>query len=258
MYNNKTILKINNLNFSILNKKILKNISLELEKGDFVSIIGPNGSGKTTFLKNCLSLYHIPSNTIFIKGKDITKYNNSELSKIIAYIPQDTNITYNLSVEDIVLMGRIPYLNFFENYSSNDYKIAKKSMTDMNIYHLKDLNIMNLSGGERQKVFIAKALCQQAELILLDEPISELDISNQINTMKLLSSLNKTHNITILCVLHDINIALNFSKRICVLKNGQITTNNSTDAIINSNILNSTFNIDIELLKHNNKFFIAF
>lgn len=256
--NNDTILTINNLNFKIADKNILNNISLKIEKGDFISIIGPNGSGKTSFLKNCLSLYKVKPNTIFINGKDLVSYDNLELSKTIAYIPQDTIIDYNLSVEEIVLMGRIPYLDFFEDYSNKDYEIAKKAMLDMNIYHLKDSNIMNLSGGERQKVFIAKALCQQAELIFLDEPVSELDISNQLNTMKLLNTLNKTHNITIISVLHDINLALNFSKKIIILKNGNLIAFETPKNIIELNLVNSTFDINVSFLENNNKYFISF
>lgn len=256
--NNNTILTVNNLNFNISNKNILNNISLEIEKGNFISIIGPNGSGKTSFLKNCLALYRVKPNTIFVKGKDLVDYNHFELAKIIAYIPQDTIVDYDLSVEDIVLMGRIPYLDFFEDYSKKDYEIAKKAMLDMNIYHLKDSSIMNLSGGERQKVFIAKALCQQAEIILLDEPVSELDISNQLNTMKLLTKLNNTHNITILCVLHDINLALNFSKKILILKNSNLIAFETPKTIVSQNLLNSIFDININFLEKNNKYFISF
>lgn len=251
-------LKINHLNFSISKKNILNNISIEVEKGDFIGIIGPNGAGKTSLIKHCLSLYNVQPNTIFIDNKDLTQYNHNDISKKIAYIPQDTIIDYNLSVEDIVLMGRIPYLSFFEDFTLKDYEIAKKAMLDMEIYELKDESVMNLSGGERQKVFIAKALCQQADIILLDEPISELDISNQINTMKLLSSLNQNLNITILCVLHDINIALNFSKKLLILKKGNLMAYDYSKNIIDSNLINLTFGTNIHFLEKNNKYFISF
>jgi len=253
-----TILAVNNLNFKIANKNILNNISLEIKKGEFVSIIGPNGSGKTSFLNNCLSLYKTTPNTIFVDGKDIVKYNSLELSKKIAYIPQDTIIDYNLSVEEVVLMGRIPYLGFFEDYSQNDYEIAKKAMLDMNIYQLKDSNIMNLSGGERQKVFIAKAFCQQADIIFLDEPVSELDISNQLNTMELLNNLNKINGITIISVLHDINLALNFSQKILILKNGNLIALETPKKIIDLKLINSAFDINVNFLENNNKYFISF
>lgn len=253
-----SILKIENLNFRINNKSILTNINIDIKKGDFISIIGPNGSGKTSLLKHCLSLYDVKTNTIFINNIDLTQYRQQELSKIIAYIPQDTIINYNLSVEDIVLMGRIPYLDFFEDYSKSDYEIAKKSMQNMNIYHLKNCNIMNLSGGERQKVFIAKALCQQAEIILLDEPVSELDISNQLSTMNLLTTLNQLHNITIISVLHDINLALNFSKKILILKNSNLIAFDTPKSIINSNLINTTFDIKLQFIEQNNKHFISF
>lgn len=251
------ILEINNLSFNIGNKNILNNLSFGVKKGSFVSIIGPNGSGKTSFLKNCLGLYSVKPNSIFIKGKDITKYNHSELSRIFSYIPQDTTINYDLTVQDIVLMGRIPYLDFFEDYSLTDYEIAQKVMKNLDIYHLKDSSIINLSGGERQKVFIAKALCQQAEIILLDEPISELDISNQINTINLLIDLNKKTNITILSVLHDINIALNYSKEILILKNGNLLAYEKPEYIINSQLLQNTFNMNIDIIKNKNKYFIS-
>jgi len=117
---------------------------------------------------------------------------------------------------------------------------------------------MNLSGGERQKVFIAKALCQQAEIILLDEPVSELDISNQLSTMNLLTTLNQLHNITIISVLHDINLALNFSKKILILKNSNLIAFDTPKSIINSNLINTTFDIKLQFIEQNNKHFISF
>jgi len=253
----KAILEIKNLYYTINNKKILDNISFDISSGDFISVLGPNGAGKTTLIKNITNIIHYNSGLILLNNKDIKKYRKKEFSKNVAYIPQSINIDYNFSVKDIVLMGRLPYLKLFEEYTDKNYEICEKIMKELHIFEFRDRSILTLSGGEQQRVFIARALAQNSNILVLDEPISELDIGNQINTMTLLKKLNKEKKITIITVLHDINIALNFTSKCLLLKKGKIIEYDFTEKVLNQENVKSIFNIDMNFMCHNNKKYIS-
>ena len=145
----------------------LKNINFKVKAGEFISIIGPNGSGKSTLLKLIDNLYRPKSGNILIYGKDINSYKIKDLAKKIAFVPQNTNIDYEFSVEDIVLMGRYPYIGRFKNEDDEDYRMTHEALKLTNTFYLKGRNINEISGGERQRVLIAKALAQKPDIILL-------------------------------------------------------------------------------------------
>lgn len=238
------LIEISNLNYIIGDKSILNNINLSISSGDFLSILGSNGVGKTTLIKCISNLLDHTSGEIKIENKSTNSYSRKELAKKLAYIPQSINIDCNFTVEDIVLMGRLPYSKIFDEYSKEDYLICERAMRNLDVYHLKDRNILTLSGGERQRAFIARALAQQSQILILDEPISELDIGNQISAMNILKKLNEEKNITIICVLHDLNIALNFSKTSIIMKNGTIMNYGITSKIITPDNIYKIYGVD--------------
>lgn len=240
-------IEVKNINYTINNIKILNDISLNIFKGDSICILGKNGSGKTTFIKTITNLLQINAGHIYIKGKDINEYKKKKLAKIISYIPQSLEFSSVFSVEDIILMGRIPYLRLMEEYKEEDYKICEHIMKELNILHLKNRNIMTLSGGERQKVYIARALVQNAEIIVLDEPISELDIGSQLEVMQLLYKLNKEKGITIICVIHDLNIALKFFDKTIFIDNGTIYSYEDTRQAITEKNIKDIYGIELNV-----------
>ena len=239
---------LNNLNFSYNEKHILKNINISFERNKFYSILGPNGSGKTTLLKNILKALPTTDKTIYIDAFDINNYKNKDLAKKMSSVPQNTNLEFDFTSFDVVLMGRSPHLKRFERESNKDYEIVREAMEITNTWHLKDKYINQLSGGERQKIIIARALAQESSIILLDEPISNLDIQNQIEIMDTLKFLNR--DVTIISVLHDLNLAAQYSDYILLLKNGEIFSKGTPEKVLNVNNLKYVYDVNTYIIKN--------
>ena len=247
---NEHSIMVNNLNCILNGSDILKDITLSFEKGKFYSIVGPNGSGKTTLLKNVLKLIEVEKNTVFIESNEITKLKSNELSRLVSYVPQNTNIEFNFSVLDIVMMGRNPYIKRFQTESKKDYEIAEKAMKTTNVWELKDRNINTLSGGERQRVIIARALTQSTDIILLDEPISQLDIHHQISVMNLLKELTEKMGITVITVIHDLNYAIQYSDYLVFLNKGKVFSCGEPEEVITNENLRKVYDMDFHIMKN--------
>lgn len=239
---------LNNLNFAYNEKHILKNINISFERNKFYSILGPNGSGKTTLLKNILKALPTTDKTIYIDAFDINNYKNKDLAKKMSSVPQNTNLEFDFTSFDVVLMGRSPHLKRFERETNKDYEIVREVMEITNTWHLKDKYINQLSGGERQKVIIARALAQESSIILLDEPISNLDIQNQIEIMDTLKFLNR--DVTIISVLHDLNLAAQYSDYILLLKNGEIFSKGTPEKVLSVNNLKYVYDVNTYIIKN--------
>lgn len=240
---------IRDLSWQYGNEKILKDLNIKIHKSKFYSIIGPNGSGKTTLIKNISKTLESGIDTIFIDGKDVTKINNKELAQKISVVPQNTEIEFDFSVMDIVLMGRTPYLKKFQNETVDDVNIAKKAMELTNTLKLREKKINQISGGERQRVIIARALTQQTDIVLLDEPISHLDINHQIeslNTLKYLSNKGTT----IITVMHDLNLAAQYSNYLILLKDGKLIALGKPEEVITKENLEKVYNMEICIIKN--------
>ena len=247
---NEYSIMVNNLNCILNGTSILNNINITFEKGKFYSIVGPNGSGKTTLLKNILKLIDVDRNTIFIDNNEVTKLKSNELSKLVSYVPQNTNIEFNFLVKDIVMMGRNPYLKRFQAESKEDYEIAEKAMRITDIWDLRDRGINTLSGGERQRAIIARALTQNTDIILLDEPISQLDIHHQINLMKLLKELTEKMNITVITVIHDLNYAIQYSDYLVFLNDGKVFSCGCPEEVITKDNLKKIYNMEFHIMNN--------
>lgn len=252
-------LQVQNLKFGYSRDMILKDISFNVEKGKFISIIGPNGSGKSTLLKNLNGLYTPMEGKIVVENIDINRIKTRELAKKIALVPQNTIINYDFTVEDIVLMGRHPYKGRFQMEDDNDYKIVREALEMTNTLYLKDRIITEISGGERQRVIIAKALAQNPSIILLDEPTSHLDINHQIEILNLLKRLNREKNTTIVLVIHDINLASRYSDEIIMLNEGEILGIGSPEEVITAENIKYAYNLKvaIEKSKYTNSIYLT-
>lgn len=239
---------VKNLSFYYDGKEILKNINLDFCKGYFYSIIGPNGSGKSTFIKNISKLISPKQKSVFIDNKDICDFNTKSLSKIMALIPQDTSIDYEFTVSDIVMMGRSPYKKRFEDFNKEDEKIIEKYMRITKTWDIKDKLITELSGGEVQRVVAARALSQETDIILLDEPTSHLDIQYQIEFLNVFKSLKKDK--IIIAVLHDLNLASIFSDEIILINKGKVIAKGTPWQVINKENIEGVYNIPIEIIEN--------
>ena len=243
-------IKVKNLDWSYGAQVVLTDVSVNIEKGKFYTILGPNGSGKTTLAKIITKTMDTPKNKVFLLSEDITKLTNKQTARKIATVPQNTIIDFDFSVMDIVLMGRAPYLRRFQSESSIDFELAKDAMLKTNTWHLRDKKIDQISGGERQRVIIARAITQDTEVLILDEPISNIDIHHQIQLLEVLKKLNKEKNTTIITILHDLNLAVQYSDEIFLLSDGKLVTHGNPQAVLTKEIIDEVYNIEVDMVVH--------
>ncbi|MCG0276084.1 MAG: ABC transporter ATP-binding protein [Thermosediminibacteraceae bacterium] len=240
-------LEVKNLTYSYKKRKILEDICLEINSGEFVGILGPNGSGKTTLLNN-INRWLIPQKgSVLIDGKRIQSMSTKTLAKYVATVPQETSLDLGFTVEEIVMMGRNPYLRNFEREKPEDKAIVEECMKAVGVWNLKDRYINELSGGEKQRVLIARALAQQPKVLVLDEPISHLDINFKWEILELLKNLCKTLKIIVIAVLHDINLASIFCDKLLLLKNGKIFKAGIPQEVITEQNLFEVFNVRLKI-----------
>ncbi|MEF2245998.1 MULTISPECIES: heme ABC transporter ATP-binding protein [unclassified Paenibacillus] len=216
-----TIVSVEKLQVQIDKRLILQDISFQARRGQFIGLIGPNGSGKSTLLRSLAAFTAHDEGQIKIADRHITAYRSRELAQIIGYVPQNTNIDFDFSVQHIVLMGRHPFKSRFARENGQDYDIAEQAMQLTDTLHLAERLVTNLSGGQRQMVFIAKALTQQPRLLLLDEPISALDIRHQLRVLELIRHLTG-QGMTAIAALHDLNLAARYCDELLLLTDGCI------------------------------------
>ena len=199
---------------------IIREIAFGAGKGEFVGIIGPNGSGKTTLLKAISRVLDISGGVVTLEGRALKDFGQKELARVVSVVPQETAMNFSYTVGDIVLMGRFPYKERFTKEDADDYRIVREAMEVTNVAHLKDRKVTEISGGERQRVIIARALAQQPKVILLDEATAHLDINHQVEILSIIRDLGET--VTKIGVFHDLNLAAEFCDRIVLMSEGQV------------------------------------
>lgn len=227
------ILSVFGIEFSYPSKIILKNVKFKVNKGEVVSVLGVNGAGKSTLLR-CINKILTPQKgTVLIDKFDIKQLNNMQIAQKMAYVPQSTSSNY-LTVFDTVLLGRKPYIKW--EASEKDLEITGKILKLMQLEKYALCPTNELSGGELQKVIIARALVQEPKVLLLDEPANNLDLKNQIEVMRVIQNFTKTQNISSIVVMHDLNLTLRFSDKFILLKDGKIFSEGDSQVINTTNI----------------------
>ncbi len=249
------MIKIKDLSVKIKVKEIISGISLQIQKGEMISIIGPNGAGKSTFLKSILNLNpdyqgHIEFTRDSGETQSIRQIPVKETAKLFAYIPQEVSLQFDFTVEDLILMGRYPWTSQSGRYSQQDYEIVNRLIRHFQIEALRNRNYMSLSGGEKQRVLLAKALAQDTAYIFLDETLSFLDINHQIEIMKLLKEINHEQQKSIIIVSHNINLSIEFSDRLIALNQGKVIADGPAEEIINETFIHTLFGINMHLLNN--------
>jgi len=243
-------LNVNGIDCHYGSTKVLSDISLEVKPGDFVGILGPNGSGKTTLLKSISRVLKPHGGSIFIDRDDIYSLKPIEVAKNMAVVPQDSSVGFDFSVMDVVLMGRNPHLGKFQMETKKDVEIARKAMELTNTWGFADRSIHELSGGERQRVIIARALAQEPKILLLDEPMSHLDIINQLEIMDLVKSLCVKNGLAVIAVIHDLNMAARYCNSALLLKTGKVFAIGKIDEVLTSENIRSVFAVDAIVRKN--------
>ncbi|HKL21367.1 MAG TPA: ABC transporter ATP-binding protein [Tichowtungia sp.] len=228
------------LHISLSGKEILRGISMSVRSGEYVSIIGPNGAGKSTLMRCLLGMYPYEG-SVKISGSECEQTDPKELAKTVSYVPQTHDIEFPLPVFDFVMMGRYPYLSPLAPAQKKDIDAVEKAMEITGTTVFRDRLMRTLSGGERQKVYIAAALAQETPIMLLDEPATFLDWKHQADIMQLLKKINTDCGATVLAVNHDLNSAAHWSDRIIALKDGSVLLDGIPEKIIQPGPLKQLF-----------------
>ena len=242
-------LELKGVSFSYGNIFILKDVTVKVNSGDFVCIVGPNGSGKSTLLK-CINRVLKPhKGVVLVDGENVAKMNPEDLARIFGYVPQNSTQSPPLTVFEVVLTGRCPYISW--SPTKKDLEIVRDVLKILKIESLANRYVDELSGGEKQKVAIARALAQKPKILLLDEPTSNLDLKHQLEVMDLLRRLCKSHNITAVAALHDLNLALRYADRIFMMKNGKIYAEGKPLTVLTKENIEKVYGVNAEIVDYN-------
>jgi len=232
-------------------KFVLSGINFRIEDGGLWGIIGPNGSGKTTLLRALTKILKLKKGDVFFEGKNIAKLGFKEFVRKVAFVSQSSDAGYNMTVEEYVLLGRIPFNKQFQFLESrHDEEIAEEAMILTDTIRFKHRLMEKLSGGERQLVVIARALAQEPKLLLLDEPTAHLDITHQIRVLDLIRRLNRQKGLTVIVVLHDLNLASEYCDRLILLNNGLIHKTGSPQDVLTYQIIEDVYKTTVVVEKN--------
>jgi len=230
-----------NLIHSFGENLVLRDVSFEVPKQDFFIIIGPNGSGKTTLMKIISGILKPQNGNLKILNRSIDQYHRKALARTIAFVPQMTLADFPFTVTEIVLMGRSPYLGILGIEEETDLEIANQAIAFTDLENLAHRKLDQLSGGEQQRVFIARAICQEPDIILLDEPTASLDLAYQVRIMDLMEKLKSEKGITVVMVSHDVNLAAMYADHLLLLHDGQVMCQGLPDEVITYQTLEAAY-----------------
>ena len=240
-------LEIRNLSFGYTSEPIFEGVSLKVKKGEVVCLLGPNGAGKTTLFKTVLGLYKARQGQVLINGKDVSNWGRRDLAKEMGYVPQNHIPPFPYSVIDVVLMGRTAHINNYAVPSELDLQIAREAMENVNIAYLEDKNYTEISAGERQLVLIVRALPQQPQILIMDEPTSNLDYGNQIRLLSHIKRLAK-QGLSIIMSTHYPDHALYCADKAIMLKDGQIICSGTSEEVLTEHNLSKIYGIDVQIM----------
>ena len=234
------------LSFAYQDRLVLHAVSLSVDRGEMIGILGPNGSGKTTLLKIFSAVLH-GQGAVKINDRDIGTYGRRDLSKLFAVVAQESRVNFPYTVAEVVLMGRASYHSAFALEGKKDLEIARASMELTDCLLFANRYLHELSGGEKQRVMIARALAQEPEILLLDEPSAFLDLKHQVQVFELLRRLNRDRGLTIVAALHDLNLASLFFPRLVVLRDGKIYRDGSPKEVLTEKTIEEVYGIRIRI-----------
>ncbi|CAM3300887.1 MULTISPECIES: ABC transporter ATP-binding protein [Brevibacillus] len=239
------MIEVKNVSKRYSNKYVVEDVSLKISKGKITSFIGPNGAGKSTLLSMISRLLTKDQGEILLEGQDISKSKSQDLAKKISILKQSNHITIRLTIRELVSFGRFPYSQ--GNLTQEDWKHVDEAIRYMELEDIQHKFLDQLSGGQKQRAYIAMVIAQNTEYILLDEPLNNLDMKHSVQIMKVLRRLVDELGKTVIIVIHDINFASCYSDYIVALKDGKVVEEGETDRIINSHILKSVYDMDIQI-----------
>lgn len=243
-------LEISKITFAYRENAVLRNISFSVQTGDFLGIIGPNGSGKSTLLKILARILPVKEGTLSLNNLDLNQYPVRTLAKKIALVPEETSLGFPFTVQELVLMGRSPHLSFLQPLAAGDYAKANECMEKTSTKNFSGRRVNELSSGERQRAFIAQALAQEPDILLLDEPTAHLDINHQIEIFNVLKNLQQQHGLTIIAVTHDLNLAALYCDTLLLLKGGELFSQGQPSQVITVENIKNVYDTTVTVQQH--------
>ncbi len=240
-------LEVDGLGYDYDDKKVLESVTFNLRRGEILGILGPNGCGKTTMLKNLNRNLSPPRGCVLLEGTDLEELQKKEIAKQIASVPQSNEIRFAFTVRQMVEMGRMPFQESFRGNSSEDERIVDEAMELTGITDMADRYINTMSGGERQRVIIARAIAQSPEIILMDEPTLHLDISMQFDVLDLVSGLAREKGLTVVIVSHDLPMVARYCDRMILIHGKTVYAEGTPEEVLTPENMRTVFNVDARL-----------
>lgn len=238
------LLEARSLGVDLGGRPIVKGVDLQVLPGELVGLVGPNGAGKSTLVRLLAGLLRPSRGNVFLEGRPVDRISRRERSRIIGYVPQDTRIDFPLSVEQVVLLGRHAHRSGLVVDSARDYALAAAALERVGLLHLRDRAVSSLSGGERQLVMLARAICGEPRLLLLDEPVSALDLRHQLHALAITRDVI-AEGAGGIAVLHDLNLAARFCDRILVMQAGQVQADGEPSAVLAPPLLRDAYGVGV-------------
>lgn len=235
-------IEIDHITFGYDKSPLFQNLSAEIADGEFCALMGPNGSGKTTLLKCICGLLSFSSGDIRVNGKSIRDYETVELAKLVSYVPQRQDNVFDITVYDLVMMGLYPYQKKWQLPTMEDDAVVCEMLKRCNLTHLRSRLLRELSGGELQRSLIARAMAQQTPIMLLDEPLSNLDVSHRYEIMDILAGLNR-QGVMVVIIMHDFPIAIEYATHALLVKDGVVLQHDVRDAVLTPENIRNCFNL---------------
>jgi iron complex transport system ATP-binding protein len=243
------MLKIQNISVSYGTRRILHEVSFDVQSGEVLALIGPNGAGKSTLIRAASGVLpytgHVRTN-----GDDFASLSPLQRAKYIATVPQAASMPPAYTVWETVLLGRTPYLGFLGQPSQKDEEIARRSLERVSALHFAERRVGELSGGEQQRILLARALCQSTPIMLLDEPTAHLDLQYQVGLLELITELAHNDDLAVLVALHDLNLAAHYADRIALMVAGSIKAIGTAKEVLQPELITEAYCLPVQVVKH--------
>lgn len=244
------MLRIENLSACYGPRRILHQVSLEVNSGEVVALIGPNGAGKSTLIRAASGVIPVEGGSVQTNGRDLLSLPPMERARCLAVVPQAASLPPAFSAWETVLLGRTPYLNFLGQVSANDEAIARAALSRVDALKLSERRVGELSGGEQQRVLLARALAQSTPILLMDEPTAHLDLQYQVALMEMARSLAHDDGLSVLAALHDLNLAARYADRLVLLVSGEVKARGTARQVLGPKTIAAAYGLPVEVIPH--------
>ena len=242
------MLTVQHLNVKYGERLALKDVSFEVPRGSILGVIGPNGAGKTTLIRALSGVLAVAGGSMQVDGKDLRKMNEQDRARLVAVVPQARNLPPAFTGQEMVQLGRTPYLNWLGQLSQRDLQGVERAMQRARTTELADRRVGDLSGGEQQRLLLARALAQEAPLLLLDEPTTHLDLQYQISLLDAIRALVDQDGLTVVMTLHDLNLVSRYADTLCLLVEGQVAAAGTPEEVLDPELLSQVYHVPLQRL----------